>query len=387
MHWFLTALCIPLAHAYLDWRSFKAHGVNLGGWLEQEPNIDTSFWAHYGHNCPDEWTLCQQLGSQCGPVLENRYASFITSKDIDQLAQANVGVLRIPTTYAAWIDLPGSQLYSGNQTAYLKNIAEYAIAKYDMHVIIDVHSLPGGINGLPIGEKTGNWGWFHNQTALDLSLQAIDKVLHFIQHSAHPHSYTLAPINEPADNNKQNMSLFGTPAVLSDNGAAWVSKYFHAVLDHVEKVNPRIPIMLQGSFKNPDYWFSQFPTDANLVFDVHIYHHDHPPTASPNNLPSLLCADARQKSGNGKFPVFMGEWAIQTTTKNSLALRERNLNAGLAAFVHYAQGSCYWTARFTGNETVPGQGIQADYWNFETFIKNGWVHPETGFLCNGTGHS
>ena len=73
----LSSIIPSLAvHAnYVDWRSFKAHGVNLGGWLVQESNIDSAFWAKYGGSADDEWGLCQQLGSQCGPVLERRYAS------------------------------------------------------------------------------------------------------------------------------------------------------------------------------------------------------------------------------------------------------------------------------------------------------------------------
>lgn len=375
---FLAALgTIPsLVHAdYVDWRSFKANGVNLGGWLVQESNIDSAFWARYGGNASDEWTLCQNLGPRCGPVLEHRYATFITTKDVDHLAKGGVAVLRIPTHYAAWIDLPGSQLYSGNQTAYLKNIADYAITNYGMHIVIDVHSLPGGLNGLPIGEAMGHWDWFNNQTALDQSLQTIDNVIDFVQQSDSPESYTIAPLNEPADLNKESMSNFGTPAVLSDDGAAWVSKYINAVLDRVSKVNSKIPVMFQGSFKIPDYWYDQIPDDANLIFDVHVYHYEHPPNTTSINLPAQLCADAKQKTGSGKFPVFIGEWSIQAAQRNYLALRERNLNAGIVTFGQYTQGSSYWTAKFTGNDTVKGQGTQQDYWNFGTFIDNNWVHP------------
>lgn len=37
------------------------------------------------------------------------------------------------------------------QVDKLKTISEYAISKYGMHVIIGLHSLPGGVNGLDIG--------------------------------------------------------------------------------------------------------------------------------------------------------------------------------------------------------------------------------------------
>lgn len=141
-----TALSAP-SPGYVDWKTFKSNGANLGAWLVQEKSLDTGFWDQYGGNATDEWGLCVNLGPRCGPVLEQRYASFITTATIDKLASAGFSSLRIPTHYAAWIKVPGSELYSGNQVNFLKTIANYAINQYGMHVIIGLHSLPGGVNG------------------------------------------------------------------------------------------------------------------------------------------------------------------------------------------------------------------------------------------------
>lgn len=32
--------------------------------------------------------------------------------------------------------------------------------------------------------------------------------------------------------------------------------------------------------------------------------------------------------------------------------------------------------KFTGNDTVNGQGTQQDYWKLGTSINNNWIHPE-----------
>lgn len=356
---------------YLDWRAFKANGVNLGGWLVQESTIDSDFWAANAGNASDEWGMCQHLGPRCGPVLEHRYATFITTHDIDRLAAAGVQVLRIPTTYAAWIRLPGSQLYSGSQTAHLRAITDHAINTHGMHIILDLHSLPGGLNGLTIGEATGHWDWFHNETALQHSLSAVDAVLSFIQQSYSPQSFTLEPLNEPADLN-QDMSVFGTPAALSADGAAWVVRYMHAVLAHVAAVDPRIPVMFQGSFWPERDWSAHFSASANLVFDVHRYYFENRNTTS-ENLPTFLESDARESAGDGKFPVFIGEWSIQATSANTFTRRERNLHAGLRSFGTHTQGSCYWTAKFEGTGAVTGEGTQRDYWSYERFIDLGYL--------------
>lgn len=377
---FLVQPCTSVATTqYLDWTTYQAKGVNLGGWLEQESTIDTTWWAEYSMGAPDEWTLCANQGDQCGPILERRYATYITPGIIDKLHEGGVNTLRIPTTYAAWVDVPGSQLYSGNQVSFLRNIATYAITRYGIHVIIDIHSLPGGVNGMAFGEAVDHYGWFNNQTAFDYSIQAIDAVISYIQHSGHPQAYTIEPINEPVDN--EDLSAFGTPAALSDDGAAWVLEYIQEVIRRVAAVNPRIPVMFQGSFREEEFWSPLFSRDANLVFDVHNYYFAGRGVTG-QNITSYICSDAEASAGDGKFPVFEGEWSIEAEHGNTLAGRELALNTGLYAFSKCTQGSAYWTAKFLGNGTVDGEGVQTDYWNYLFFVDQGWIHPSTaGEVC------
>lgn len=368
------ALALP-STIYVDWKTFKATGVNLGGWLQQEANIDPAFWSQYAANATDEWNFCANLGRQCGPVLERRYATFITPGDIDKLAAAGVTILRIPTTYAAWVKVPGSQLYSGKQLSFLRSITSYAITKYNMHILLDVHSLPGGVNGMGFGEADGHFGWFNNATALAYSYQTIDAVIAYVQGSGFPQSYTIAPINEPVDN--PDFSTFGQPAALSENGAAWVLKYITGVIAKVQAVNSKIPVMFQGSFKGEAYWSPKFVVGTNLVFDVHNYYFAGRPTDS-NTVSADICSDAKASAGDGKFPVFIGEWSIQTASNNLFSTRAKNLNTGLYAFAKYVHGSTYWNAKHYSDQAVVGQGIQGDYWNFEDFVNLGYVNPASG---------
>ncbi|KAI9039294.1 putative cellulase [Aspergillus affinis] len=367
-----------LTHAtagYLDWRTHTVHGVNLGGWLCQESTIDTTWWAANSLGAPDEWGLCANQGSKCGSILERRYATFITPKDIDTLHEAGINTLRIPTTYAAWLKVPGSQLYTGNQLSFLRDISTYAITKHDMHVIIDVHSLPGGVNGMPFGEAEGHYGWFHNETAMKYSLNVIDEVIDFVQTSEHPDGYSIAPINEPVDN--KDMSAFGSPAALSDEGAAWTLSYIQSVISKVEKVNAKIPIVFQGSFRPESFWSPNFKNTTNLVFDVHNYYFAGR-GATGANITEYICEDAIASAGDGKFPTFVGEWSIEAEKANTLAGRQRALNTGLYAFEEHTRGSSFWTAKFSGNATVSGEGRQSDYWNYMTWIEEDMIDPEEG---------
>ncbi|KAL1652728.1 hypothetical protein SLS61_004710 [Didymella pomorum] len=373
-----AAFAGPMEHRqakFVNWKTFKANGINLGGWLAQEAVIDPVWWNQNCGDTHDEWNCCARLGAQCGPVLEKRYATYIRPADIDKLASAGVNVLRIPTTYAAWVKVPGSRFYSGNQVSFFKNIASYAISKYGMHIILDIHSLPGGVNGMGFGEGEGRFGWFDNTTNLDYSLEAVDAALQYIQSSGSPQSYTLAPINEPVDN--RDLSTFGTPAALSNNGVAWVQKYMNAALARTQAVNPKIPIMFQGSFKGEAFWSSRFPANTNLVFDVHNYYFAGRNTDS-DTLTTDICSDAKASAGDGKFPVFIGEWSIEAAADNKFTNRAKNLNTGLFAFGKFTQGSAYWTAKFFGNVPVAGEGVQGDYWNYSAFIDTGIINPGQG---------
>ncbi|KAK8035483.1 hypothetical protein PG993_010478 [Apiospora rasikravindrae] len=363
--------------SYLDWKTFQGDGVNLGGWLIQEPFIDTAWWsAHCGVETVDEWTCCANLGDQCGPVFEQRYATWFTTADIDVLASGGLKVLRIPTTYQAWIDLPGSALYHGQQLARLQEIASYAITQHGMHVVLDLHGLPGGVNNQTIGERVGGLDWWYNETALAWSMKTVDAVLDFIQQSGQPESFTLEPVNEPMD----NPDAIGQPSALSEKASAWLLKYYRLVLDRVAAVNPRIPVMLNDGFKGPGYWAGNFTQDRNIVFDVHYYYFNGRPAGS-NNVTEMICGDARAAATgqpeNNTFPVFTGEWAIETFYNNSFEARKFILNAGLAAFGKHTTGSAYWTGKVVSDEAVAGQGTKQDYWSYKDLLELGLVDPES----------
>lgn len=225
-----------------------------------------------------------------------------------------------------------------------------------------------------IGEKYGNYGWFNNQTALDYSYEAVDAVLKYIQSSDSPQSYTFSPINEPVDN--RDFSAFGTPDALSESGATWTANFIQGVLSRVAAVNPGIPVMFQGSFRKESYWSSKFTAGSNLVFDTHNYYFAGRPTTS-ENVGDYLCSDAKESAGDGKFPVFIGEWSIQAVSNNTFESRRSNFNKGLYVWSQYAQGSAPWTARMLGTAPVDGEGTQTDYWDLETFIDEGFVEPDS----------
>ncbi|KLP14962.1 uncharacterized protein LW94_8331 [Fusarium fujikuroi] len=362
---------------FINWKTYKANGVNLGAWLAKEKTHDPVWWNSLGTKAAatiDEWGLCQALGKQCGPILEKRYESFLNTSTIDTLAKVGVNTLRITTTYAAWVKVPGSAFYHGKQQDHLRRITQYAIERYNMHIIIGLHSLPGGINNLDIGEAFGHDGWFYNSTNLAWSFKAVDKVLEFVKASGHKNAFTIAPPNEASD----NLAGFGSAAGLSDKATNWILTYMNGVLQRVEAVDKRIPVMLQDNFKGAAFWSPLFDKKRNLVIDSHVYYFAASGTYSQYVAPAV-CGQAKYLAEETKFPVFVGEWSLQTMYNNTLSVPNRKtiFDTQRYAWQKYVAGGAFWTAVSYSNTPVDGQGIQRDYWSYVDLIRAGVITKAT----------
>ncbi|KAF2010388.1 glycoside hydrolase family 5 protein [Aaosphaeria arxii CBS 175.79] len=358
---------------YLNWRDFKANGVNLGSWFCLETFMVPKLFAEHGNGAQDEWTFCQNEGVAATKVLDTHYKKFFTKQDIDVLAANGINVLRIPFIYSAWIEVPGSPHYRGPQVAIMKELATYAIEEYDMHIVLDLHALPGGVNWLEIGEAIGHGDWFYNENNLRLSFEAVEAVLRYIQESSgHPESYTIAPVNEAVDS--KDIRTFGTPHALSDRAAAWLLRYILGTIQRVEAVNSSIPIMFQDSFKGESFWATQLPESANVVIDTHCYYFAGR-QCNPDNTIPVINQDAKDAQKSGRFPVVIGEWSIETEFDNRLGDRKKLYEAGRDAFNEHTQGNIYWSGRVDSDAKVHGEGTKRDYWSFIDMITDGVVTP------------
>ncbi|CCG83821.1 protein of unknown function [Taphrina deformans PYCC 5710] len=363
--------------SFVNWKTYKANGANMGNWLEIEQSLDTAWWAANVAPYPDEWTWCKNVGfSVCGPILEKKYSSFFTTADIDTMASAGINTLRIPTTYQAWINKPDSWLYHGSQQVYLRKITDYAISKYNMHVIVGLHSLPGGINSLQIGEAFGHDGWFQNATNLAYSFQAVDAIAAFIATSGHVSSFTVAPLNEASD----NFAGFATAAGLTTAGTNWIVTYINGVRKRLNLVSSQIPIMLQDSFLGASYWSPLFDSSANMVIDTHIYYFAASGIYSQYVAPAI-CGQAATAAVGSNFPVFVGEWSLQTLYNNTYAGRKQIFQTQYYSWNKYLAGGSFWTYHMYGTDPVDGEGTQKDYWSLETAISLGFLKNITDSYC------
>jgi hypothetical protein len=238
-----------------------------------------------------------------------------------------------------------------------------------MRVVVGLHSLPGGVNSLDIGEKAGNDGWFQNNTNLKYSYDAVDQVLQFFVDTGYPWAFTLSHLNEASD----NPSAFASPNTLTNNGTNWIVKYTRGVLDRIARVDKRIPLMMQDCFLGEEHWSPYFPAKTNLVIDTHVYYFAASGVYS-QWANGAICGQASVVGGDGKFPVYIGEWALQTLYSNTFKNRMSLFNTQRYAWSHYASGGSFWNIKHNSSAAVDGQGTQRDYWSYERLIDAGVIH-------------
>ncbi|THZ15027.1 hypothetical protein D6C90_10130 [Aureobasidium pullulans] len=168
---------------------------------------------------------------------------------------------------------------------------------------------------------------------------AISAVLEFIEASVNPWAYTVSVINEASD----NPIGFATAA---------------------------------DCFLGEEHWSPYFDVTDNLVIDTHIYYFAAAGVYSGYAV-GAICGQASAAPGDAKFPVFIGEWSLQTLYNNTYDNREELFNTQRYAWSHYVQGGAFWGAVFNGTDPVDGEGTQRDYWDYTGLIDANVIHTMT----------
>lgn len=342
------------------------------GCLVLEKGIDPSFFNDNGAaSAADEDEFCQVLGDiKCGLLLEKRYWSYITKKDIDYYASYGVNLIRVPVGYWAFmLRQKGMHYHTGGQLLAFANIAQYAISK-GMHVIVDLHGLPGGQNGLDNQGKTGQLEWWNNDANFDASIKLVKLATDWIKLQPNSNQFTLSIINEPL------------PALLhfgqTEESFAYLNKFYNASLTAIRKKTTSLPVMFSDGFSGEQIWEQWWPqTNLNIVWDTHIYFFSGGAYAYDAPYSACYLAKSYAKAIN---PVFIGEWSIQAGTMNHVGDDTRKLffQTQLQAYMGMLAGGAFWNAKHNGTSVVGDDGSkQPSYWSWSQLASEGIV-PKAG---------
>ncbi|CAA7271152.1 unnamed protein product [Cyclocybe aegerita] len=157
----------PPLNTSWTWGKDRIHGVNLGGLFVLEPFITPDIFQRYP-GAVDEYTLSQAMAADTAngglSQLEQHYDTFITERDIAEIAGAGLNFLRIPIAFWAIETWDGEPYLAKTSWKYFLRVLEWA-RKYGLRVCLDLHAVPGSQNGYnhsgrmsPVNFLAGNMG-------------------------------------------------------------------------------------------------------------------------------------------------------------------------------------------------------------------------------------
>jgi len=283
-----------------NWGNEKIQGVNIGGWLVLEPWITPSIFQAYpdSQGIVDEYTLCQQLGTQNAhdQVLKPHWDSWATYSDFQKIADSGFNLVRIPIGFWA---------YDNSYSPYATGAAPYMDAAIDwaralgLKVIIDLHGAPGSQNGFDnSGQRMPSPQW---QTGNNV--QRTLNILNTIQTKYGDSSYDdviagIELLNEPF-----------TPSLNLDQ----VKQFERNGFGQQRAVSQSRVVVIQDGFQPPSSYNGWLTPQDDNSQNVALDHHEYQVFSNdavalvPWQHRQLVCNNAGSYSGADKWTI-VGEW-------------------------------------------------------------------------------
>ena len=164
-------------------------GVNLGNWLVLEKWMSPALFE--GTDAEDEYYLPRQLDPA---VYEARIkihrSEYITERDFATIKKMDLDAVRIPVPYFVF----------GDRSPFLGCIDEldHAFAwaeKYQIRILIDLHTVPLSQNGFDNGGICGVCKWSQHPEEVDFVLDVLEKLA--VRYGHRKGLFGITPINEP----------------------------------------------------------------------------------------------------------------------------------------------------------------------------------------------
>ncbi|GAA5832811.1 hypothetical protein JCM5353_008342 [Sporobolomyces roseus] len=200
---------IPALDEEWDYEKHLILGVNIGGWLVLEPFIVPGMFEPFNsdsndptaqNNAIDEWTLCEQLGSNLTTAMTEHYDTFITEKDFAEIAAAGLNWVRIPFGWWAIETYEGEPYLEGVAWTYLLKAFAWA-RKYGLRVNLDLHAVPGSQNGYNHSGRQGTINFLNGVMGIANAQRTLNIIRTVTEFISQPEYKNVVPmfsvLNEP----------------------------------------------------------------------------------------------------------------------------------------------------------------------------------------------
>lgn len=383
-------------------------GVNLGNWLVLEKWMSPAVFE--GTDAEDEYWLPEQLSRE---VYEARIrihrSEYITERDFVTIRKMGMEAVRIPVPYFVF----------GDREPFIGCVEELDKAfnwaeKYDLKILLDLHTAPLGQNGFDNGGICGVCRWSKSPEEIEFVLHVLERLAE--RYGSRKGLWGIEVLNEPIT--ERAWKLFDVPnrypakdlKMAGDSGPntlEFLREFYLNAYDRMRKYLPEEKyVVIHDGFELLSWKdFMQEEKYVNVVLDTHQYLMMAESDGCPQELDSYLSYirdyyEKEIREMEAYFPVICGEWCLFNSlvcgcdTKGGqsvlngmegsgkeafsdkekreiyLALAEAQLNAW-----NQGSGYFYWSYKLL-TDTVNEQGwIGWDSWDFGRCMDFGWF-PE-----------
>ncbi|KAI0302303.1 glycoside hydrolase family 5 protein [Multifurca ochricompacta] len=285
----------PPLNATWNWATDRAYGVNLGGLFVLEPFITPALFQKYP-GAVDEWTLSEAMAADTGPggglqsQLEAHYDTFITEKDLAEIAGAGLNWIRLPIPYWAIETWPGEPFLAQVCWKYILRLFGWA-RKYGLRIYLDLHTVPGSQNGYNHSGKGGQINFLNGIMGIANAQRTLDYIRIITEFISQPEYRNVVP-------------MFGiiNEALVTTIGKDQMTAFYLQAHDMIRSITgygegngPYIAI--HDGFIGVSKWAEFLPGSDRIVLDTHPYFAF---DGQPNNSP--ITADDGLGEPGGIWP-------------------------------------------------------------------------------------
>lgn len=384
-------------------------GVNLGNWLVLEKWMSPALFE--GTDAEDEYWLPRKLSKE---VYEARIkihrSEYITERDFVTIRRMGMEFVRIPIPYFVF----------GDREPFLGCVDELDKAfnwaeKYDMKILLDLHTAPFGQNGFDNGGICGVCKWSQNPDEVEFVLGVLERLAK--RYGMRKGLWGVEVLNEPIT--EKAWQLFNVPErypakdlVMAEGSAPNTFEFLKKVyLDAYVRLRKFLPdekyIVIHDGFELLAWKdFMQEKQYVNVILDTHQYLMMAESDGCEQNLDAYIQYikehyEKEIEEMEQYFPVICGEWCLfnslacgcdtkggqsvlngvkgnETKSLNESEKKEIYLTVAKAQLEAWKKGSgyFYWSYKLLTDTVNESGWIGWDSWDFGRCVDFGWFPEE-----------
>ena len=365
----------------------KVHGTNLGNWLVLEKWMKPDLFAASGTE-DETWLARKTPADEFAALLKKHRDSYVTEDDFRFLSENGVKFVRLPVPYFVFGDRPP---FVGC-VEYVDKAFDWA-EKYDMQILLDLHTVPYSQNGYDNGGITGVCKWCRHPEEVEFALTVLERLSK--RYGKRDGLYGIEVLNEPISwivyMTAPSTGKAEDPEEAKGSGFVplpFLRKFYKRAYKRMRKYLPvEKTIVFHDGFRF-NVWNHFFRTQKfeNVALDTHIYIFAmemfmpiHQPWVYQLFVKYNQLALRRVQKD---VRVIVGEWCISNKyalggkTPEEQKKRFREVARMQLAAWNEAYGWFYWNYQLLRDRNEPTDEAWKESWDLARCIGRGWIEKE-----------